>query len=277
MLPVILAAITLLGLNNSEAKLERVDPLSIGPKIQASNVFVLSRQGQILWSKNPLEKRSMASLTKLMTALVVLDQKPNWSKKVKISSEAAGKAPVKIKLKTGDEASLWNLWHGSLMASANDATYALVQGVGLSEEEAVRLMNKKVADFNLVNTNFVDVTGLSSENISNAEDLAVIFSEALSKKMIFEVLKKKNFTWKGADGKERVVKNTNKLIGSLPGLEGGKTGYIEESKYNLAISAKGSKGWGVIAVILGAPSESQRFVDMKNVLAWTFSHYIIKR
>lgn len=277
MIPLILGVAVLLGLNQDASSLKRIDTLSIGPKVDAKSVMVLSHEGQVLWSKNPFEKRSIASLTKLMTALVVLDQKPQWDKKIRVSENASKEDPVKIKLKTGDEVSLLDLWYASLVGSANDATVALVEGVSLSEEMAVELMNRKVEDFNLVATDFVDTTGLSSKNISNAEDTLIIFRRALDRDMIRKALSTKSYNISISGKKFARVRNTNKLLGIFPRVAGGKTGYIEESGYNLALSAKGKQSWGASAVILGSSSDSQRFKDMRSVLAWTFSHYIMKK
>ncbi len=281
MIPSLLIAMTLMGLFPYTGMLKRNDPLSIGPVVHAQSVFVVSKEGQVLWSKNELEKRSVASLTKLMTALVILDHHPDWTKKILISKQAASQEPVNLKLHEGDRVSLGDLWNASLIASANDAIYALVEGVGLTEGKAVEEMNKKVIDFNLVNTHFSDVTGLNPNNISNAEDLAIIFSQAFSEPSIKIVLGRTSYVVRVNEGMKTArivtVKTTNKLLGSMKGVQAGKTGYIEESGYNMAMVVKSPQGWPVYALVLGAPTDVERFKSMSSALAWTFTHYILTK
>lgn len=280
MIPFLLAAMVFMGLGERDQLLQRVDAASVGPSVQAQSVFVVSKDGQMLWSKQSLESRSIASLTKLMTAQVVLDQRPDFSKRVVISSRAARQPAVNLKLHAGDVVSLGDLWNAALIESANDAMYALIEGVGLTEEQAVTAMNKKVVDFNLVSTHFSDVTGLDPRDISNAEDVAVIFSQALTQPSIKATLARMSYVVRVNDGtkgaRSVVVRTTNKLLGKYKAVIGGKTGYIEESGYNVAMVAHSSKGWDTYAIVLGAPSDAQRFASIKNSLAWVFSHYIMK-
>jgi len=233
--------------------------------------------GKILYQKNPKEIRSIASITKLMTALVFLDYNPGWQKEFYTIANDRRNGNV-IYLNNGEVLSIKNLFYTALVASDNDAIMALTRATGLAEEEFIIKMNEKANALGLLNTQFVDPTGLKSENKSTAGDIAKLLNFSLQNEEIIKVTSTDSYEFQVFDkvkNKERTVKlkNTDHLLNSYLDVIGGKTGFLETAGYCLAVKIKGEQNQEVIIVVLGSASNFDRFQDVKAISDWVFANY----
>lgn len=257
-------------------KKEESKSLGIETTARAAIVFD-EASGTILFDKNSREKLSLASLTKLMTALVILDEKPEWDKTIKLT-HADNRDGGIVYARPPEEVTLENLFKMMLVGSVNNAAVAIVRSTDLTEEAFVAKMNNKAKELGMNNTVFVDPTGLLPENHSTARDIAKLLANALDHEEIREaVIQKKYIFSPKKSSKVYYVKSTNELLWSFLNEEpytfiGGKTGYIEESGYNLAVEAERT-GHKIIVVVLGSSSAEERFKEIKGLADWTFENY----
>jgi serine-type D-Ala-D-Ala carboxypeptidase (penicillin-binding protein 5/6) len=214
--------------------------------------------GKIIFQKNSDLKLPIASLTKLMTAVVALDNY-DLSKKITVSKEADLQAPMKLDVKFGDTMSGENFLEIMLIESSNKSAYALSEVMG--EPEFVTLMNKKAQDLGLENTFFTDPTGLSTEDVSTAEDLAKLAEYILKNyPKIAEISKKTSLFIPGFG----VVENSDQLLGEVPEAVCSKTGFTTQAKGCLLLVVDNQKNNDyIINVILGA---TDRFLEMKKLI-----------
>lgn len=240
-------------------------PLPGLEKVAAYSVY--DPKGQwIVEGKNLDEARPLASLTKLVTAFVVLQHQPFWNKKVimKKSDDIMGSSNF---VRPGGVYTIRQLWQTGLVASANNAVKSLVRAIGLKEADVVAEMNEVARGLGLVNTKFVDVTGLSPGNVSTAREFNTLMSLAMSQKTISDTLKIKSF-YIGSGKLRRLVKTTNSLLGQ-DFVRFGKTGFIDESGYNFG-AALDNGGLKYQLLILGAPSRSESFTDARALARWVY-------
>ncbi len=214
---------------------------------------------KFVFEKNATKVVQIASITKLMTALVFLDNNPGWDYVYKIQKEDRRNGG-KIFLYWGEEVKIKDIFHTSLMASANTATMALVDSTGLTENEFVEKMNQKAVKLGLLDTYFEDPVGLSDNNVSTARDVAKLANEAFKNRYIAQVIKTKKYKF-FASNRLKSIESTNKLLNivdnDVKNIEG-KTGYIELAGYCFVGKfIKNDKE--IISVILGAKSSEQRF------------------
>jgi len=240
-----------------------------------SYILVDEDSGEILADKSADEVMPMASLTKLMTALVVLESKIDWNKKIKVQ-----KADVALDktIMPGEEVTTSTLLALSLIPSSNNATNALVRAAGFNTKDFVAKMNKKAIDFDLTATHFVEPTGIDPHNVSTARDVAQLSRIALANKQIRDIASRPELNWTGTGtkGKKfvRLVKNTNRLLDdsvtSHPTYRiiGSKTGHIEEGGYSLMVFAQSKNRRRLIAVVLGATNHFARFQEVDELLEW---------
>lgn len=249
------------------------EPLSINA---SSALAVDFDSGKILWEKGGDEKRPIASITKLMSALVILDNVPAWNEVYKVKKtdyRSGGRAYVY----EGDEMKIGDLFNLMLVASDNTAVIALASHYGLSEEQMVGKMNQKAKDFGLTNTFFQDATGLSSGNVSTVKDVAVLAKKALVRKDIRETVLKERYEFKTLAGRRVVADSTDELLKNSEErsrLMGGKTGYTSEAGYCFVAGFSGQDDHEVIAVVFGAPSIQDRFKQAKRIADWSFANYV---
>jgi len=272
-----------LGQNQNPSELEQKAPqriytdyLDVNTTAQ-SIVAVDVQSGKILYQKNPEEIRSIASITKLMTALVFLDKNPGWQKEF-YTIAADRRSGNVIYLNTGEILTIKNLFYTALVASDNDAIMALVRATGMTEEQFVEQMNFKAKEIGLINTSFADPTGLKSENKASAADIAKLLNFALQNEEIKKATSTESYEFEVFDkvkNKTRLIhlKNTDHLLGGYLNVIGGKTGYLEEAGYCLAVKLKGETNQEIIIVVLGSASIYDRFQDVKAVADWIFSNY----
>lgn len=255
----------------------KLDPDSVGVRLTAPTAALIdTKSGEVLFSQGDDRVVPIASITKLMTALVLLDAKPDWDKPVTIEDGDNALEGIQY-LKVGDTLPAREIFRVMLAGSANNCAMALSRSMGMTREEFVARMNSKARELGLAHTVFVDPTGYKPENRSAALEVARLAYAALSHPEIREVLTLKQLDVRTAAGAERHVSATDELLGSFLNqgdfqILGGKTGYTEEAGYTLVLRAK-KGGADVIAVVLGSSSSDARFQDAKSLLFWGFKTF----
>jgi serine-type D-Ala-D-Ala carboxypeptidase (penicillin-binding protein 5/6) len=234
--------------------------------------------GQILFEKNSHEKLPPASVTKVMTLLLIseaLDSgKIKLTDKVQISERASEMGGSQIFLEPGEIQTVENLIKGIAVASGNDACVAMAEYIGGSEENFVKMMNNKAKELGMKNTNFVNTNGLPVENhYTTANDIALMSKELLKHDSMHKYLT----TWMDevVVGKKQAkigLANTNKLIRHYQGATGVKTGFTQEAKYCLSAAAKRGDTH-LVAATLGAETSKERFNDASSLLNYGFANY----
>lgn len=221
----------------------------------------------IQYEKDGFTKRPIASLTKLMTAMIVIDHNPNWDKTMTIEDNE-WRVGGKLTLAPGETVTMKDLLHASLMGSANNATLALARGTDLTAKEFLIEMNRKAIELKLEQTKFADVTGLDPNNISTAYEAARLAETAYNDyPLIKEITSKKKYKFSIREtDREHTIINTNNLIPDYDyPLSGSKTGYLPEAGFCLAVQGKDKKS-KYIVVVLKAPSEWDSMKDVQTLL-----------
>lgn len=236
----------------------------------APNGVVLDNNDNLFFSKRPDQVRPIASISKLFTAYVFLDYNPGWETSYEIKPEDKREGG-KIYLFTGDKVTIKDLFYFSLVGSDNTAAAALVRSTGFSEAEFVEKINDKIKELGFKNTRLVDPIGLHDGNISTAREIALFAKIALAREEISRASLTKTYEFNTAQGRKKTISSTNELLSSFPNagisLLGGKTGYINSSGYCLVSQFKDYNGLAIVTVVLGADSDSGRFVLTKKLVS----------
>ena len=242
------------------------------PILNAKSAVIYDRTtGKIIWGKNENQKRAMASTTKIMTALVVLEN-IKITDTVAISKKAAGTGGSTLKIKTGDKITVNDLLYGLMLRSGNDAAVALAEYVGGSIEGFTTLMNKKAVEIGLKNTNFVTPHGLdNSDHYTTAYELALLTDYALKNDAFARIVNTKEVTI-NINGINRNIYNTNELLGYLQGVNGVKTGFTNNAGRCLVTSCT-RNGNQIITVVLGCDTKKQRTSDTTKLIEYAFQNY----
>ena len=223
--------------------------------------------GRILYAKNLEHFHMPASTTKLMTALVVLDN-VRLSDVVTVSRRAAKTAPTKVGLREGDKVTIETLLHAALIKSANDAAVALAEAVAGSEKEFVKLMNKKAIEIGAENTKFINANGLPGKGQHiTAYDLAKIMRVAILSPVLKEILSTRVAEVATQSGRTVLIANTNRLLWYDEEIVGGKTGYTRQARHCF-VCAGARKGETIIVAVLGAPSRGLLWKESENLMAF---------
>ncbi len=226
-------------------------------------ILVDPRTGEVLFEKNAARQVPIASLTKLMTALVFLEQKPNLRREATVTAtELDGGG--RTRLRNGEQVALGDLLHLSLMCSDNVATRVLARESGLTHDAFVARMNRKAGELKLSGSRFVEFTGLDEHNVSTAADVARLLHAAAHDPLIQDVTTTREYAFRTERG-EHVFRNTNRLLYGHWDVLGGKTGFISEAGYCFATWVR-EQGRDLIAVVLGAPTEATRFADAVRLI-----------
>ncbi|MCG1022963.1 D-alanyl-D-alanine carboxypeptidase family protein [Sutcliffiella horikoshii] len=242
-----------------------------------SAILIERDTGQVLYEKNGHEKLPPASMTKIMTMLLIMEAidkgELTWDEKIRTSEYAASMGGSQIFLEPGEEMTTDEMLRGIAIASGNDASVAMAERIAGSEAAFVEMMNAKVKDLGLENTNFQNPTGLpAKEHYSTANDMAVMAKELLKYEGITKYTGQyEDYLRQNTDKKFWLV-NTNKLVRFYPGVDGVKTGFTQEAKYCLTATAK-KDNMRVIAVVFGAPTPKDRNAQITNMLDFAFSQY----
>lgn len=233
--------------------------------------------GKILYEKNIDEKVSVASLTKMMAQLLILEKvekgELSWDEKVTASINASGMGGTQIWLTTGEVMSVRDLMKGITMASANDATVAMAEKIAGTEESFVQMMNDRAKQLGLKNTTFKNCTGLDEDgHYSTARDLATIAQELLKHEQIFEFSSVyEDYLRTDTENKFWLV-NTNKLVRLYEGADGLKTGFTDNAKYCMAVTAK-RDNMRLLAIVLGEEVSKVRNQETAELLDYGFNLY----
>ncbi|MEW6050999.1 MAG: serine hydrolase [Candidatus Zixiibacteriota bacterium] len=246
---------------------------SNGPKLSLRSAILVNYQnGEVLYAKNADMVHPIASISKLVAAMVVLDSKIDLSKTQVISKEDAYRSS-RSHLAAGWELTLNDLLHAALMISDNRSTRALARAVSGSVENFVIAMNEKAQRLGLRNTVFFDPTGLDARNVSTAHEVALIMHYAYKYPQIAQITSDKNYQIRVLNRKRRVLRlgNSNRLVNYSPfTVLAGKTGHIDESAYCLATLVANPAGEKLTLVVLGAPGGKLRFREARKLALWGF-------
>lgn len=246
-------------------------------KDSRSAVLMDAATGQVLFEKNSHEKLPPASVTKVMTMLLIMEAvdsgKVKWSDKIKTSENAASMGGSQIFLQVGEEMTLEEMMKGIAVASGNDASVAVAEHLAGSVDEFVRQMNERAAQLGLKDTHFANVNGLPVENhYSSAYDIAVISRELLKHERILKWTSiYSDYLRKGSEKPFWLV-NTNKLVRFYQGMDGLKTGFTAEARYCLSATAKRDQ-FRLISVVMGAPTSPIRNKEISQMMDWGFANY----
>ncbi|TCN22978.1 D-alanyl-D-alanine carboxypeptidase family protein [Mesobacillus foraminis] len=245
---------------------------------ESSSAILIERDtGRILYEKNSNEKLPPASMTKIMTMLLIMEAldegRLKFDEKVRTSEYAASMGGSQIFLEPGEEMTVEEMLKGIAIGSGNDASVAMAERLAGSEEEFVKMMNAKVKELGLKNTTFKNPTGLpTTEHYSTAHDMALMAKELLKYEKITQFTGKyEDYLREDTDEKFWLV-NTNRLVRFYPGVDGLKTGFTNQAKYCLTATAQ-KDGMRVITVVFGAPTSKSRNAQVTKMLDYAFSQY----
>jgi D-alanyl-D-alanine carboxypeptidase len=252
------------------------DVLDFATQATSAISVLLDRTGKekVLFAKNIEETLPIASITKLMTAKVVLENY-DLQKEIVITREAVAQEESLGELTAGQTLTVQQLLYPLLMESSNDAAFALFNDYdGMTRVKFVEMMNAAAREMGLANTYFYNPSGLEPEedrvsnglNYSTAADLVTLTKNLLDKPLIWDILQTSRINLYGP-----ILANGNKLLDKMPGVLGGKTGYTEQAQgcFVLVVEAPADKGI-LVNVILGAPD---RFLEMENLINWVKQAY----
>lgn len=255
-------------------RVEQQEVKNVGVKIDAkSGIVIDADNGDMIFAKNEEEVLPIASISKLMSALVFLEYNPGWEKEIKIIADDY-RIGGKLYVVSGEVVTVHDLFYTSLVGSANNATIALARSTGMSLGEFAIKMNEKAKGLGMDKAYFEEPTGLSEKNVATAKEVAILAQVAYSNEYIKKALQTDEHIFYTVDKKIiHKIKNTDKLLGSFlneNGYEiiGAKTGYTEEAMYCLALGVEDGEGHSVISVILGADTEAERFQEAKSLAWW---------
>src|SRR4051812_1783118 len=240
------------------------------PDLRAAAAIVYDpATNQILWEENSASQRSIASITKMMTAVVFMEGNPDLSDAVTVARSDVFQAST-THLKMNDRVTTDDLLHLLLIASDNAAARALARVSPLGYDGFIARMNQKAKDLGLDHTHYADPSGLNADNVSSAYDMARLISYAAEDDRIGPIMRTPEFTFRTGSGRIISVHSTNQILraGDMDVL-GGKTGFIAKAGYCLATLLKLPQGGPSLAVVvLGANSNPGRFWETRHLLAW---------
>lgn len=242
------------------------------PNINSRAAIIYDRTtGEVIWGKNETQKRPMASTTKIMTAIVVIEN-CDLEETVEISKRAAGTGGSRLGLKTGDKITIRDLLYGLMLCSGNDAAVALAERVGGNLEGFAEKMNQKAKQLQLQNTHFVTPHGLdATEHYTTALELAKMADYGMRNKTFSEIVSSKTYTIM-INGYPKALSNTNELLGYLEGVNGVKTGFTNGANRCLVTSViRGNMS--IITVVLGADTKKFRTADSMKLISYAYENY----
>lgn len=244
----------------------------------AQSILVKDKaSGATLYQRDVYNKRSLASITKLMSALILLERDIPWTSTTVATSDNVFDTFIAPSNTYG----ITDLWQAALVGSSNQALLTLVDAVYSEGRVAfVERMNEKARELGMADTIFVDPTGLDENSISSASDVALLLSEALRSETIQNVLTTSELNITTVEGKYlKHIWNTNWLLlrwipHSLVSLLGGKTGYVPAAGYNFAMEVANKEGNVLQVVVLGAETHEARFSEARDIAQWVFENYV---
>lgn len=236
------------------------------PDVSVKAGILVEANGQVLWARAPDQRRAMASITKIMTALVALEES-DLDDMVTVRSDVTAPGESTAGLRPGQKLPMRELLEGLLVKSGNDAAVAIAEHVAGSEESFVAKMNAKAKELGLKGTRFTNSHGLDEPgHHTTADDLQRLAREAMKNREFRRIVGMREAKVAG-----HAVTSTNVLLGSYPGAIGIKTGFTDDAGHSVVAAAERGN-FELYAVVLGAPTEKQRFVDARTLLDWGFAH-----
>lgn len=242
-----------------------------------SAILIEATTGKIIYEKNSHEKLAPASMTKIMSMLLIMESIDKgvikWEDKVTASINASKMGGSQILLETGEVMTVHDMFKGIAVASGNDAVVAMAEYIAGSEDEFVKMMNDKVKELGLKDTVFKNPHGLDEANhYSSSYDMAMIAKELVKYDKVFEFTSiYEDYLRKGTD-RELWLVNTNKLVRFNPIVDGLKTGYTKEAGYCLTATAK-KNDMRLISVVMGEPDTNTRSNETNALLDYGFAKY----
>ncbi len=239
------------------------------PRLHVKAAYVFdATNNRVLFQKNPERAFPIASLTKMMSALVFFRTNPDFDRIVEITREDVRNSS-RSHLRPREEITVRDLLHAMIMSSDNVATKALVRTCGVPFDEYIARMNSMADSLELVSAHFVEPTGLDERNVATATDCAKLLRLASSNPIIGAIMQKTEYDFTSNRRRHRLV-NTNRLLRSKWRVTAGKTGFISEAGYCLATNVETQSGSEITAVLLGAPSNALRFAEARRLLDWSY-------
>lgn len=257
---------------NSNDYIESSNPTQEFPTINSRAYVVIDRKtNTVLIGKNEYSKKKMASTTKIMTAIVIIENY-NLNEIVTISKKASNTGGSRLGLKAGDKVTVNDLLYGLMLRSGNDAAVALAEYASGSIEDFAKLMNKKALELNLTNTHFITPHGLDQdEHYTTAYELALLTNYALNNKAFAKIVGAKNFIIT-INGYPKELFNTNELLGNFDGIYGVKTGFTNGANRCLVTACKRDNK-DFICVVLGADTKKFRTQDSIKLLNYSLNNF----
>jgi serine-type D-Ala-D-Ala carboxypeptidase (penicillin-binding protein 5/6) len=242
-----------------------------------SAILMEADTGTVLFEKNAHQKLPPASITKVMTLLLIMEAldrgEIKLTDKVRTSERAASMGGSQIFLQPGEEMTVDDMIKGIAVASGNDASVAMAEHLGGTEEAFVARMNERAKQLGMKNTHFVNSNGLpAADHYSSAMDIAIMSRELLKHELITKYTGiYQDYLRKDSDNPFWLV-NTNRLVRFYEGVDGLKTGYTSEAKYCLTATAK-RNNMRVIAVVMGEPDTKTRNAEVSTLFTYAFTHF----
>lgn len=250
-------------------------------KSAKSAILIEESTGEILYEFNSHEKLEPASMTKMMSLLLIMESIEkgviNWDQMITVSNNASSMGGSQILLEEGEQMSVDDLVKGISIASGNDAVVALAEAIAGTEENFVKMMNDKVSELGLKDTNFKNCHGLDEEgHYSSSYDMAYIARELVKHEKILEYSSIYETYLREGTNKKIWLVNTNRLVRFKQGVDGLKTGYTEGAGFCLTATMK-KDGMRIIATVMGEPDSNTRNSEVSSMLDYAFAQVGIKK
>jgi len=259
---------------------EKINRNTQGLKLSAKSALAIDGEsGKVLFSKNANKRLPVASISKLVSALVFLDTEPDLEKVVYMQgSDYVGGASLRVGV--GESLRIKDLLYASLISSSNNAVSALVRSTGMNDKEFMIAMNTKARGLGMIDTYFAEPTGLNMVNHSTALDVAKLMKAVLDREEILQATKLREYTFRTINtGRSVRVISTDKLLstflnkGEIYEVLGGKTGYTSEAGYCLTAAVRGPQNQEIVIVVLGTESDRARFQEVKGLAWWVLNNW----
>jgi D-alanyl-D-alanine endopeptidase (penicillin-binding protein 7) len=253
-----------------QPKFKLDDVGALVPDVRAAAAIIYNPEtGQVLWESNSQDTRSIASITKVMTATVFLENDPDLTEEVVVTRADVTRASTTY-LRAGNKITTGDLLHLLLIASDNAAARALARVSPHGSTGFIDRMNQKADELGLDHTYYADPSGLLAANVSSAYDMARLISFVSQDDRIASIMRKPEYTTSPVSGRRVTVRSTNQLVrtGDVE-VMGGKTGFISKAGYCLATLLRLPQGGPQVAVVvLGARSNAGRFWETRHLFNW---------
>lgn len=255
-----------------EELIETSSKLKKEPIVNSRIAVAFDRKtGDVIWGKNENNRTAMASTTKIMTAIIALENS-DLNSIVNISSKAACTGGSRLDLKKGDKIILHDLLYGLMLRSGNDAAVAIAEHIAGNVEDFAKMMNEKAKELQLENTHFVTPHGLDNENhYTTAVELAKLTDFALKNEKFKKIVSTKQYTIK-INNYSKAINNTNELLGVIRGVNGVKTGFTGNAGRCLVTSIN-RDNFEIIVVVLQADTKKDRGRDSVKIIEYIYNNY----